>query len=275
MKVLTHLCRDFGVPATLTTDGGPQFVSGSVQEFLQQHSIHHRLTSVAFPHANCRAEVAVKTAKRLILDNVQGDGRLDSVRLTRALLQYRNTPDRASGMSPAELLLGRQLRDFLPGAALTPPHFGPTSSARWPNSTGTEPNRKPSASVGSPRSYCGSAAIPSVQSHAGLLTTAHSPQPQIPSSVHSGFPCPPAGIPHSSIATDNTAADDLASGSGGIRQTCSARARSTDALTILFRNARGGGRIDFPLPGRVMENGLPGLGLKPVSIWRWVWQRIC
>ena len=96
-------------------------MAGPVQDFFRQHNIHHRLTSVAFPHANCRAEVAVKSAKRLIQDNVQADGRLDSVRLTRALLQYRNTPDRDSGMSPAELLLGRQLRDFLPGAALSPP----------------------------------------------------------------------------------------------------------------------------------------------------------
>ena len=121
VKVLTNLCRDFGVPETLTTDGGPQFVAGPVQDFLRQHNIQHRLTSVAFPHANCRAEVAVKSAKRLIQDNVQADGRLDPVRLTRALLQYRNTPDRASGMSPAELLLGRQLRDFLPGTSLAPP----------------------------------------------------------------------------------------------------------------------------------------------------------
>ena len=121
VKVLVNLCRDFCVPETLTTDGGPQFGAGSVQDFLRQHSIHHRLTSVTFPHANCRAEVAVKTAKRLIQDNVQADGLLDSDRLTRALLQYRNTPDRATGMSPAELLLGRQLRDFLSGTALTPP----------------------------------------------------------------------------------------------------------------------------------------------------------
>ena len=121
VNVLTSLCRDFGVPETLTSDGGPQFMAGPVQDFFRQHSIHHRLTSVAFPHANCRAEVAVKSAKRLIQDNVQADGRLDSVRLTRALLQYRNTPDRASGMSPAEMLLGRQLRDFLPGTSLTPP----------------------------------------------------------------------------------------------------------------------------------------------------------
>ena len=121
VQVLTSLCRDFGVPETLTSDGGPQFVSETMKDFMRQHGITHRLTSVAFPHANCRAEVAVKSAKRMIRDNVGPDGRPDGIKLTRALLQHRNTPDRAIGMSPAELLLGRQLRDFLPGSVLAPP----------------------------------------------------------------------------------------------------------------------------------------------------------
>ena len=121
VQVLTSLCRDFGVPETLTSDGGPQFVSETMKDFMRQHGITHRLTSVAFPHANCRAEVAVKSAKRMIRDNVGPDGRPDGIKLTRALLQHRNTPDRAIGMSPAGLLLGRQLRDFLPGSVLAPP----------------------------------------------------------------------------------------------------------------------------------------------------------
>ena len=120
-EVLTELCRGLGVPETLTSDGGPQFMAQEVQDFLAQHGIHHRLASVAFPHANCRAEVAVKTAKRLIRDNVSADGSLDSLKLTRALLQHRNTPDRDTGLSPAELVLGRQLRDFLPGLPIPPP----------------------------------------------------------------------------------------------------------------------------------------------------------
>ena len=38
---------------------------------------------------------------------------MDSDGVTRALLTLRNTPDRDSGLSPAELLLGRPLRDTL------------------------------------------------------------------------------------------------------------------------------------------------------------------
>ena len=41
---------------------------------------------------------------------------LDRVKFSRALLTYRNTPDRDTGLSPAMALFGRQLRDFLPKA---------------------------------------------------------------------------------------------------------------------------------------------------------------
>ena len=34
--------------------------------------------------------------------------------VTRAVLQYGNTPDRYTGLSPAYMLLGRQLKDYLP-----------------------------------------------------------------------------------------------------------------------------------------------------------------
>ena len=52
--------------------------------------------------------------KRLIRDNVTLDGNLDTVKFSRAILQYRNTKDRDTGKSPAEFLMGRQLRDFIP-----------------------------------------------------------------------------------------------------------------------------------------------------------------
>ena len=47
--------------------GGPQFTSGVTQEFLASWRVHHRLCSVANPHANTRAEIAVKTIKRMLM----------------------------------------------------------------------------------------------------------------------------------------------------------------------------------------------------------------
>ena len=103
-----------GIPETLTTDGGTTFMSAEFQNVLEQYGVHHRVTSVGFPHANTRAEVAVKTAKRLLRANVPPSGKLNGVALSRVLMQYRNTPDRDVGLSPSELLLGRKLKDFLP-----------------------------------------------------------------------------------------------------------------------------------------------------------------
>ena len=45
---------------------------------------------------------------------VKPTGELDSVSLVRGLLQLHNTPDQDTGLSPAQMLLGRELRDFLP-----------------------------------------------------------------------------------------------------------------------------------------------------------------
>ena len=72
------------------------------------------MSSVGFPHANQKAERSVGTAKRIIRESVKPSGELDTVTLIKGLLQPRNTPDQDNGMSPAMILLGRELRDFLP-----------------------------------------------------------------------------------------------------------------------------------------------------------------
>ena len=67
-----------------------------------------------FAHSNQWAELAVKSMKRLLRENFGSDGKLNSDKVQRAVMQYRNTPDRDTGRSPAQVIFGRQLRDFLP-----------------------------------------------------------------------------------------------------------------------------------------------------------------
>jgi transposase InsO family protein len=109
LSLLGQCFHSFSIPETLTSDGGPEYTAGNTQEFLRKLGVHHRLTSVGFPHANQKAEKSVRSAKRVIRD-----GELDPIPLMKGLLTLRNTPDQDTGMSPAQMLLGCDLRDLLP-----------------------------------------------------------------------------------------------------------------------------------------------------------------
>ena len=63
---------------------------------------------------NCPAEVGVKTVKRMITDNTSPDGDLNIDEFQRAMLQYRNTPDRDTKLSPAMCVFRRPIRNFVP-----------------------------------------------------------------------------------------------------------------------------------------------------------------
>ena len=103
----------FGVPEEISSDGGPEFIAGNTEKFLRLWGVQHRLSSVGFPQSNGRAEVAVKTAKRLLMSNTGPTGSLDQDRFLRAILQLRNTPDPDCNLSPAQIIFGRPIRDAL------------------------------------------------------------------------------------------------------------------------------------------------------------------
>lgn len=111
---LRRLMVTFGVPCEISSDGGPEFIAEETAAFFRRWGIQHRLSSAYLPSSNGRAELAVKTTKRLIMDNVGPDGNLNTDQFVRALLMYRNTPDPGCKLSPAQVLLGRPLRDSLP-----------------------------------------------------------------------------------------------------------------------------------------------------------------
>ena len=94
-----------GIPAEVVSDNGPQFSSSEFQEFAKEYSFKHVTSSPHYPKANGEAERAIQTVKNLWRKN--SDKHL-------ALLDYRTTPLPDIELSPAQLLMGRRLRNELP-----------------------------------------------------------------------------------------------------------------------------------------------------------------
>ena len=104
-----YFCRA-AAPDLLWSDGGPQFTSHHFADFLQTWGVTHVTSSPHYPQSNGKAEATVKSMKKII--SAAWTGR--SVQLSRALLQYRHTPCRKDGLSPAQKLFGHPVQDTLP-----------------------------------------------------------------------------------------------------------------------------------------------------------------
>ena len=63
----------FGVPFSLRTDNGPQFVSEESESVLQAHGVEHRRTTPPWPQANGEAERQNRSLlKSLQIANLEG-----------------------------------------------------------------------------------------------------------------------------------------------------------------------------------------------------------
>ena len=114
IQVIREYSSYFGIPKRLSSDGASIFTSTETDTFCKRWGISQRIGSSYYPQSNKRAEVAVKSCKRMLRDNLQPDGSLDGDKFARALLIHRNTPDPATVVSPAQIVFGRLIRDHLP-----------------------------------------------------------------------------------------------------------------------------------------------------------------
>lgn len=101
-----HFARH-GVPETILTDYGPQFIATEFKALCGKYQIQHITSSPYWPKANCKAEAVVKIVKRILKKSGHHN-------LREALLGFPNTPQAGHIMRPAQRSMGRRIRGLLP-----------------------------------------------------------------------------------------------------------------------------------------------------------------
>ncbi|XP_062613747.1 uncharacterized protein K02A2.6-like [Saccostrea cucullata] len=112
VEVLTKIFSTHGLPVSITTDNGPQFVSEYFKTYCEINGIVHRKTTPLWPQANGEIERQNRSIlKRLKI--AQAEKKDWKSELQTYLLMYRSSPHTTTGVSPAELFR-RVIRTKLP-----------------------------------------------------------------------------------------------------------------------------------------------------------------
>ena len=109
ISLLKTIFSEYGVPATLYTDQGSQFVSQEFKQFALQYRLEVQHSSPTYPPSNGFIEAMVKVVKG-IMEKGEESGSDPHL----AMLIYRATPIRPGQLSPGEMLSQRKYRALLP-----------------------------------------------------------------------------------------------------------------------------------------------------------------
>ncbi|KII72154.1 Retrovirus-related Pol polyprotein [Thelohanellus kitauei] len=110
-----------GLPETIVSDNGKQFVSAEFANFCNRNNIKRVLSPPYHPSSNGQAERFVQTFKSSINKQMADGTDLDEA-VFECLLTYRSTPFDGE-LTPFELLHGRQARNFLASRIKAPKSY--------------------------------------------------------------------------------------------------------------------------------------------------------
>ncbi|XP_030855953.1 uncharacterized protein K02A2.6-like [Strongylocentrotus purpuratus] len=113
VKALAEIFGRHGLPVTLYSDNGPQFISEVFAEYMNITGIHHHRVTPKWPQANGEVERQNQSiVKRLRI--AQAEGKDWKEALLTYVAVYRASTHSTTGKSPAEVLFGRKIRTKLP-----------------------------------------------------------------------------------------------------------------------------------------------------------------
>ena len=109
IRALRSIFARTGIPMTLVSDNGPQFVSEEIESYLRSNGVKHVTVPTYSPTSNGICERLVQTFKGA-LKKMNKSCKDVSKNLYDFLLTYRNTPHSSTGQTPAVLAWNRSLR---------------------------------------------------------------------------------------------------------------------------------------------------------------------
>lgn len=113
---LKQLISRFGIPKLIVSDNDVKICSAEFSKFCSMNGIKYITSPIYHPASNGQAENSVKTAKKMLKciltrPNLTNDQIQEQ--LLGFLFENRNTEHCVTGISPARLMLGRELRSRL------------------------------------------------------------------------------------------------------------------------------------------------------------------
>ncbi len=137
IPILDKILCTFGIPDVIKSDNGPPFNGKEFADFALYRGFRHRKITPLWPLANAEAERFMRTVKKTMKAAIS-ERKSWNQELQNFLLNYRATPHSSTGVPPATVLFGRDMKTTLPQIRFSSesPNIKATSKQRMtsPNS---------------------------------------------------------------------------------------------------------------------------------------------
>ncbi|CAC5379696.1 unnamed protein product [Mytilus coruscus] len=109
IEKLRNLFSTHGIPENLETDNGSSFSSNEFSNFATEMGFHHHKITPEHPRANGEAENFMKLLNKTEQIAHMKDNHINDA-IQDMLMGYRSTPHTATGFTPYETLMNRNVR---------------------------------------------------------------------------------------------------------------------------------------------------------------------
>ncbi|GFX85386.1 hypothetical protein TNCV_3715601 [Trichonephila clavipes] len=107
-EALLSIFSRTGIPNVVASDNGTNFTAELTKEFAKRIGSSPRFSTPGYPQSNCLVERFNRTLKNMLHNVVRDEGRGWHLQIPYVLWVYREIPHSTTGVSPFQLLYGRQ-----------------------------------------------------------------------------------------------------------------------------------------------------------------------